>query len=380
MKTNQKIKLVSLFIGLMLAALPTWAERGEEVEISKKVTVGLATEPDVTLELSNKYGRVEVRSWARDSVWMEAKITASGKTREQAEKVLRRVSVDYRESRRYFSVETQYETTTERPALISSFMNMLNDTKATLVDESNVKADYVLYVPENARLDLQNKFGDIILGQVSGRTTIDLAHGNLRADKLSGKSIRLQLSFGEGEIRQLGTATLVTKFAKIFIDQADLLRWRGVSSELTLLSARQLDLEQSQKDEIKLGELQTLSGKANFSRLTLGTLTQGLRLEMSFGRLHAELVQRGFQYVDLQTKSADINLRLDRESSYTVDVQALDDRLNFPVIWQQFLSDDDPLSESQVTDGERRIKGSIGENPESRLLLRAEGGHITIQD
>lgn len=381
-----KIKALASRLGL-LALLALWLsyavqarERREEVEISKRVEVSLATETDVKVELTNKYGRIEVRTWARDSVWMQAEITASGKDREQAEKVLSRVDVRYQESRRYFMAQTEYQKGDSRPALISSFMNMLSDTRSALIDQSNVKVDYTLYVPEKARLDIENKFGDVLLGNFDGDLRLDLSHGNLRADALTGEDVRLSLSFGEGQVRELRAPRLNAKFAKLFFDKASTLSWRGVSSELQLVEAQRIELSDSRKDAIEVEFLQSLEGSAQFSRLEVGELSHHMNLSTEFGSLTVGKLKTGFSGVELNTQSTDISLRLERTCAYHLDLEAPDDRLSYPDIWQQFLSDSDPLTENKTLDKKRIIRGTIGEKPSGRFLLRSQGGHIHIQD
>lgn len=374
-----KKQLLLVFAVLWLPLVSLATDRKEEVEVSKKVEVDFAADPNIKIELVNKYGFLNVQTWDKNEVQMVAEIVAKGKDRQQAEKMLERIEIDYQESSRYFYAETKQSKEKSSPALITSFMNMLSDTKSSLVnDKNNVRVNYRLFVPKGARLDLENKFGDVILGTYENKVSVNLSHGNLRAESLGQTDITL--SFGEGQIKTADDLSLETKFAKLFVDQSKEIRWKGISSELSLVEVQKLELIESRKDEIKVQAVDEISGNSHFSKIKLGQIKNAIRLNTEFGALEIEQLAINFSEINLVMRSTDLEVLLPRQSSYQLDLTAPDDRLSFPDIWQQFLGDEDPLTLNEAKENIRTIRGKIGETGKSRVQIQAEGGHLYIQD
>ncbi|MEM6299800.1 MAG: hypothetical protein AAF740_14015, partial [Bacteroidota bacterium] len=142
-----------------------------------------------------------------------------------------------------------------------------------------------------------------------------------------------------------------------------------------------IELLESKKDHVEVQYLQELTGSTQFSKIIIDELSRNLNLHTDFGRLEIDLLKSDFETFDLSTKSTEVSVRLARDSRYKLDVDAPDDRLSFPDIWQQFLGDDDPDTDNKTVGENRIVRGTIGEGTiKSQFLLRGQGGHIQIQD
>ncbi len=366
---------------VLLLISSAYAHR-KDVSLTKKVEVRQAASPQIKVQITNKYGRLDIRTWDKDSLWMQAQITATGRDRTQAERVLGRVHIQYDASPKHLSAQTQYQSGGDgggQPALINSFMNMLTDTKVVL-NQSNVTVDYTLYVPRAAILNLDNKFGDLIIGDLDGSLQLSLAHGNLRAGKIDGARTHIRLNFGEGKIADLKAATLDVQFAQLTIEKGGELRWKGISSELRAKDLQQLDCIDSRKDKMHIQTLQKLKGRSQFSKIEVWQLHQSLQFDAAFGELDIQQLDQNFETFDLTADKSNVFLQINRQTSYRMEVNAPDDRFDFPDIWQQFLADNDPMTENALVGGIRIIRGSVGSSPTGLLHIRTQGGRLTIQD
>ncbi|MEM6298731.1 MAG: hypothetical protein AAF740_08605, partial [Bacteroidota bacterium] len=222
----------------------------EEVEVSRKIEREFKALPNIKVDLKNKYGRVEIQSWKQEMVKVEIEIIASGNSREQANSTLDRVEIVRRETESYFSAVTEYRSAkSSGGGFLSKLQNAFTDTRATFAgsDNLNVKVNYKITIPEEAQLELEHKFGNVVLASLWGKAKIDLAHGNLQAYALHGRDSELKFSYGDAEIRSVNELAVNAKFAKIYLEDAKEIRWEGVSSELQLVSGQSIELLESKK-------------------------------------------------------------------------------------------------------------------------------------
>ncbi len=356
----------------------------DEIEVSRKIEEEFRALPNIKVNLKNKYGRVEIQSWKEERVKVEVEIIASGGSREQAQRTLDRVEIVRRETESYFSAVTEYKSAkSSGGGVLSKLQNAFMGTQTAFTSSSNlnVKVNYKITLPEEAQIELEHKFGDVVLSSLWGTIKVDLAHGNLQAYALHGRDSELRFSYGDAEIESVNELAVNAKFAKIYLEDAREIRWEGVSSDLQLVSGQSLELLKSKKDRIEIQYLQELTGATQFSRVIIDELSRNLNLNTEFGRLEVDFLKSSFETFDLSTQSTEVAIRLSRDSYYQLDVDAPDDRLSFPDIWQQFLGDNDPETENKIVGENRAVRGVIGQGTrKSQFLLRGQGGHIQIQD
>lgn len=358
---------VVLFTALLLP-FATQAETDEDM--SRKERRSFSTPGEISLELINKYGDIIIHTWDKDSVRAEVTITAHGKKDSGLRKMLDRVDIEMRQTGSYIRLESELDRSS---GSISEFFKNIGDQSRTLLSKNKLEVNWVIYLPERAEVILENKFGDIFMEAVHGKSRIDLAHGNIRSNGLHGYS-RLTLSYGEADIDYIKEAYLEGKVYEVFINKADYLTISGSSSEYSMKEVKTLKMD-SRNDDIRINTLYSLTGTSSFSKISIKHLRQQVDANLKYGELSIDLVQKGFSKLVIKAQSTDVSLHMDDQAGYIYDITAEEDRLTLPRNMQEESRDypEDKNKYVHITG-----KGGPAHNSPSRIRIDAEGGSLDL--
>ncbi|MFT6866488.1 MAG: hypothetical protein ACJA08_001319, partial [Cyclobacteriaceae bacterium] len=255
------------------------------------------------LDVYNKYGEVIVRVWNEDSVRVVVNIEASGKSSEIVQKNIGRIDVSFRAVGDLITVST---VVNKGSGMFKEFLSEVDDYSKSILGSNGLTVNYEIWLPNDFNLNIENKFGNIYMADLDSRISIDLAHGDLKANKLNGQ-VSIKHSFGKNNIDYIKNGTLSFKGAQSKIRDAQMLNIESSSSEIELDKVTYAQLN-SRNDKIYIAEAQEIVGDGTFSDLNVGVITQSANLNFNYGDIYFTRIQRDFKSISLVGKSADINL------------------------------------------------------------------------
>jgi len=325
--------------------------------------------PDGEMELTNKYGHIIVHSWEHDSVYVQIKATADGKSPDVIKKVLSKVSVDFKKVGRVVLVETTFEQST---GLFGSLLSDVEDYSKNLFGGTKVSVNYEVWMPRKMDIHIENKYGNVFLSTLTGYVTVNLSHGDLKANGLE-KDFNLTHSFGRSRIDKLHKGTFSLKGAEVKVDKARLLNFESSSSEITLGIIEYAQFH-SRNDKISIQQADDIIAEGVFTDFSVDMILSSAQLDFNYGDVYITRVQKGFKSIDIIGKSTDINLIMDQASYISANITANKDRLIVPSS-MLVLKKENPHASDEIT-----LSGFVGptHNTHGDLNVIADGGELII--
>ncbi|MCW3088366.1 MAG: hypothetical protein JWQ78_1752 [Sediminibacterium sp.] len=158
-----------------------------------------------TVDLYNRYGRMEIQPWDKNEVTVEAHISVSAKTNEYATRMLEKINV-----------------TDEKKAGSIVFRTELGERNQDWSDDNNggyeMKIDYVVHVPAKAKLHADNSFGPLTIGDYAGELELRCRYGTLTAGKL-GNALSVTVEFGKATLESVTDSKLLFRYSRVEIAQ-----------------------------------------------------------------------------------------------------------------------------------------------------------------
>lgn len=319
------MKAVNIFkfflIGMYLIASNLTLAGGEEnlsEKATKKVKLEVKTERSVEVRLTNKYGKVNIISWDKDSVKIIVDITAFAKTKEDAEKIVQRVYIEPVYDEKYVILTTEI---TEKASgnVISQLIDNLVEKGKEAIDKSNVDIDITVMMPERGKLTLNNKYGDINFEKnFKGTLQLTLAYGNLTAGDLPPFA-NLNIQSGKAYIGTMQNGRVAIKYGEFNLKNVDRLYLESHSSEVNIDEIRDLDMD-SRNDDFDIIVAHSMTGKTSLSKVFVQEMRQKARLEMQGGSFKVRTLKQSFEWIDIQSKSTDIKITPEENLAYQLDV------------------------------------------------------------
>ena len=204
----------SLLLAVM--ATNTWASDYTFRE-TKTYRKAFKVEDGVSVDVSNKYGQVIFTNWDKDSVLFEVEVSSEADKLDRVLENLDGVDVSFTGNKIYVEARTNWMDDQ------SFIRKSVNDIRRSLSGSVKMEINYHVYLPEDADVNVENRFGDVYLTDMKGVLTADISHGNLRAGNLN-KIRRLKLRYGDLRLKTVNFATIDAGYGDIEIETGNELR------------------------------------------------------------------------------------------------------------------------------------------------------------
>lgn len=302
----KRIKLMWCFV-LVCWLLPNLAQAQftETKEINKHFKVS----PETQIEITNKYGKIDIKNWDKDSVLFEIKIKVEEKKLSRLEDAVRGIEFDITDNDHFVIVRTNVDNNK------NSLGKEIKRFKQTILkSDGNIQVDFTVWMPNTNALKVDNKYGDIYIGDYHGDAEINLSNGNLKAHSFYGET-KLIMNFADANINSIKQGQLECNFTDMYIKQAELLQITSKSSDFELNKIKELNAK-SRRDKFRIREIDILKNKSTFSIFRIDKLNKEIIYRAEYGSIELEKAAPDFNNIFIESKSTDINLYFNPEISF----------------------------------------------------------------
>lgn len=359
-KSGILLFLSGLFFLISMAANAQFSETREFVKRFK-------IQPETRIDITNKYGRIELNTWKKDSVVVFFKMEINEKKPDKLKKTLDNLDFDISNSQYFLIVKTQVDK--NRNQIENEFLKF----KETILQNSgSIRIDLIVWLPDNRELHLENKFGDIIMGDYLGETQIVLSNGKLKAGNLA-KRASLNLSFADANITSMPNASIISNYSDINLKNSGTIRLDSKSSTIEIQNSEDLNIE-SRRDKFRIRLADKIEATGNFSHFTVNELKGKANMRMSFGSLEMEKILNSFSTVYVESRSTDVSLYFNPEAKFDFEITETKTELN--------LGRELKVEDKEVLDPKAnkiRHTGYFGKKTkEDQLIINAVGGETNV--
>jgi hypothetical protein len=308
------MKRVSLFKVLLLSPmlLSAVVSSGQDFRKSKEVTKAYAIEQGAELSVVNKYGRIQIIPWDKDSIKFKVAIEVRAKKEAKAQGALDGIEIDFVVYQSYIESKTSY--TGEG----SFWDSMKTKTGNVFSGDKKTSIDYKIYVPGYVNLNLTNKYGDIFLEDHQGLVTIDLSNGDLKARKLSEAS-HLKMAFAYAKIDEMTTGSInLDHKSEIQLSKVDELDIESRSSRIKIGQANKLTIN-SYRDKLELNEVKTLLLTGSYSYSEIEHLLTSSVMDTKYGSVDILAITDQVSVLDFTANQTDISFNLPSNRKLVVE-------------------------------------------------------------
>jgi hypothetical protein len=304
---------------------------------------------ETSFEVINKYGTVEITPWKKDSALIRVEIKATGSSQERLRKIFDGISIDITDSK--LAIRAHTEFTQNINMLFESFKGM---TSKLISYDSKVEINYYINIPEYLNLNIDNRYGDVYMENVTGNFSVTVSNGSFKANSLSTGS---DLNF-------------------IFCDATinSMISINSISSRFDIKNVGLINTE-SRRDKFFIGNIETLKGNSYFTDFRINKLEKQIDLTTKYGSVNADLIEKGFESIDINSGYSDISLEFDPGASYNIDIR----HINAFVV----LPDKNSKTEKKVINEDKKefmTFGTAGKNPgNTKVKIDATRGNIFLK-
>jgi hypothetical protein len=347
------MKTIKISFVLLLSVLLSAQLYARKDDYTKTVSKSFDVNSDASLFVKNKFGKVHFMNWEQNTISVEVTITVEASSEEKAQKFFDRIDISI-------------SGNSERVTAITSFPQKLNN------NNNEFSIDYLVKLPKSINIEVNNKFGDIILNEVDGRCDVELGYGKIEAKRLMNQHNNLVIKFSNGFIGYVENSDLELKYSELEIEEAVNMSAETKFSDFKIGSIEVLTIETGYDDDY-IGSVRDLDIESGFSDIEVRSLEKRLKADCDYGELKVKQVDKDFKLIDITNSFADATIGLYPDVSFKIVATVKMGDFDFP-------EDNARLSVVDLSGSSKKYEGVVGSGDETnaRILVEAKYSDITI--
>lgn len=180
-------------------------------------------------------------------------------------------------------------------------------------------------MPKQSSITLANKYGDVFINELTGKSKIELRYGNLKANKIIRDNTdplsNLILSYSNASIDEVNWFKVDIKYGKLSIMKGKAFVIISKSSKISIDQASSI-VSDSQYDTYSIGTIANLVGEGQYTTYRIDELTKKFDLTVRYGDVRIDRVPANFESIKFEGGYSSIFAGIDPSASYYLNAEA----------------------------------------------------------
>ncbi|KPK80979.1 MAG: hypothetical protein AMS27_15920 [Bacteroides sp. SM23_62_1] len=351
----------TLFLGLgILFFSSQWMNAQNEVK--KEFHEEFKADKNTILTVDNKYGDVDLKDWGNPAVKIDVVITVKNTNAEKAERLLSYIDVVISQEGNTISAKTVFD---EKFSKSSSWR-----------DDNDLNIDYTIQMPRDIELNLYNKYGNVFISEITGKATIGLKYGKLKANRIFRGDVKplseIDLGYSDASIEECSWLKVNMKYSKLNLTKSTAVILLSKYSTFNMDEGSSVVIE-SKYDHYEFGDLSNLVVNTAYSGIKVNEVKEKLSCETSYTDCHVGYIPPAFESIDINTKYGGYRIGIDPNASYNLDGFAEYAKIQYH----------DAGNVSRIVENtSMKVFGTVGKNasPTANVKVLSKYGNIRLTD
>ena len=348
---------------LLLFPFITNANTGDKKhEKSKTIKKEYSVNSNAKLDIDNKYGDLNITTWDKNRVEIQVIITVKGDDLDEVEDKLNSIKIEFNASSSLVQAETIFG---EKKSNWSWFGKSKN---------TNYKINYIVKMPKTNSVDLDNDYGSIYLGNLSGKAAINCDYGKISIGELSASNNNINLDYcSSSSIAFMKSGDINIDYSKLTIDNSENIKLNADYSTIKFVKAGSIDYNLDY-GSITVNDVESIIGNSDYVSLRFGIVRKKLVVDTDYGSLTIKNLIKGFDNVEITGQYTGIKIGVESENSFNFEID---------LQYSGFKRDDDKIEffKSISKSTKKYYEGKYGKGKtNSTLNVNSQYGSVRIQE
>jgi hypothetical protein len=322
---------------------------------------------ETVLVISNKYGNVDVTNWEQDRVSIDVTVTVDHRNEDRARELLDDILVNISKQDNRIEAITDFDRNFSRGGGLFDFGD----------DSKEFTINYEVKIPRYISMELENKYGDVFVNEITGHADIAVKYGNFRANKIlrdnSKPLSHVNLAYSNGKIGEVNWLKLTLQYTpnNCEIEKAKALIAVTKYSKLSVEEASSIVCE-SKYDNYRLGTLSNFVCEAKYTDFRIDEVKKQLDLTSKYGDFSINNVPVNFEKIKVDNKYGKVDIEIAEDASYNLKGEAQYADIDFP--------DSGKVSRIEKNT-EMKVSGRVGNdgNTKSEVSITTKYGNVDLE-
>ncbi len=365
---NTKIKFFGLIVMLFCAVT---GQSFDKYDLTKTISQEYDLRADGTLDIYNKYGKVDIKTWDKQVAKIDIVIKVDARNDKKAQEMMDRIDVVF----------------TNKPDYVSAKTTFSEDRKVSYQNSYNAEytIDYTIYMPKNAHLKIFNKYGNTEIEALDKSVAAEIKYGDLSMDNVIG-DVDLQLGYGNAKMKDMASLTAQVKYSNVEAGNTGDLKMDSKYSQFEFNDLGDASIQSKydtysiskvkklsndgKYDDFDIKEAEAVNFETKYTDIEIDFLHYGIEVEQKYGDVEIKELGSKADYLTFNLEYTDVTVRR-MNTGYSLDMEG--EHSDYKIhsdFSTTYHSDEDECCDIEV-------KGNYG-NGQTKIYAKLDYGHLKL--
>ncbi len=355
------------FLVLGLLILGQQVSASMYIEKRRTLRKSFPVNENTSTEINSKYGTINLMNWDKDSIAFKIEIIGKSKSEDFSQEMIDDTQIIFSANDAFITVNTEFE---DEGAQLITTLNKV--TKSIGGSQSEVLVNMTVMLPIWANIDINQKFGDVIVADHTGKLKIATSYCDVKLANMTGYT-DLNIKFGDLNLQNAKRLNLNCEYADIVIFKTENADIESKGSKLNIHEIGKMRAR-TRRDDYTIYKGGSINADGLYSDIVVTDLSGSLNFNGKFGDITIHNVEPSFTQITMNCERSNANFSFDSKCQFSLDLNLEIGDMTYP---QGMVN----VTEKQEEEGERtKYFGYVGSNskPNSKLEIFGKETDVNI--
>jgi len=306
------------------------------------------------IDIENKYGNITVSTWDENKIDLDITIKVSGGNENWVNERLSSIDVDINALK----------------SMVSAITNIGNSSLKSRGSSNSFEINYVIKIPKNGTVKLNNKYGNITTLTLESTTDIACKYGKIILGKLNGDSNRIEIGYSQNSsIDYIKSGNIEARYSGIKINESGNLNVDANYTDVSLQEGQNIKCK-GNYGTFKFQKINSLVGSSNYVTISIAEVLNNLNIDATYSKINVESMSEKSKNVNINTGYTNIALGYDANYSFDFDINTR----------YGSIKNDSSLEVlvSEIKSNTKRISGYNKKKGQNKVIINSSYGNIIL--
>jgi hypothetical protein len=336
--------------------MPFLGFSNDDAAISKQKNINKTyiVNSNAGIDIDNKYGNITVSTWDEDKINLDITIKVSGGNEEWVNQKLNSIDVNI----------------TALKSLVSAITTIGNSSLKSRGSSNSFEINYVIKIPKNGSVKLDNKYGNITTINLESTTDIVCKYGKVIIGKLNGNSNRIELGYSQNStIDYIKTGNIEARYSGLKINESGNLNLDANYTDVSLQEGQNIKYQGSYGN-FKFQKINSLVGTGNYLTVSIAEISKDLSIDATYSKINVESLNDKPKNVNINTGYTNVSLGYNTNYAFDFDINT-----KYGSIKNDGSLD---ISVNEVKNSSKKISGFNKKKGQSKIVVNSNYGNVIL--
>lgn len=306
------------------------------------------------IDIDNKYGNITVSTWDEDKIDLDITIKVTGGNENWVNERLNSIDVDI----------------TALKSLVSAITSIGHSSVKSKGSSNSFEINYVIRIPKNGIVKLNNKYGNITTSGLESTTDISCKYGKVILGKLNGSNNKIHIEYCQNSsIDYIKTGSIEARYSGLKINESGNINLDTSYTDLVMSEGKQIKYD-CNYGNFKLQKINSVIGEGNYLTISIAEISNNINLNTNYSKINIGTITDKANNVNINCGYSDVSLGYDTNYAFDFDINT-----KYGNIKKDGSLD---ISISENKSNIKRVSGFNKKKGENKIIVNSNYGNVTL--